>query len=653
MKFSSLRSRGILLVLFPLVCQLVFVGALLHTLSSMQSDLLSASQSRQIVSTAHKCTMDLIQIVSRAYYDDATRSDGMMDRERSKVDAARLKKPVDAFLAQLREDPAQAENAKALTKNAEVLQRLHQQICEAQQRGWSYWWKVRVKYEPPLYLELADYLDHVADLIRVEEKRQSSQPLLSSEFRTELTMLILSAVAISVGATIVLAVVFARTIRDPLKHVSENSRRMTQRQKLLPLTRGSDEIVELDRLLHTAADGLEKELLKEQSMVDNAPNMICTFDADGKVVRVNAASQRLLGRSQEELVQTYFHDLVIADDLARAEEEFEKTKRSWEGSFDLRLKRRNGTFADTRWECLFSPATEHVFAVIRDVTQEKNVERLKEDFLDMITHDLRSPLTSIHASMTLIDEGVRGEIDASVKQEVGAVMGSVEHLIEFVNDVLDFQKLKAGRMQLKIESVRLASVIRDSAALLDEYAQSKGVSVVVDCPAELEVECDRGKMIQVMTNLLSNAIRFSPSGGSVEVVVALGSGAVGSSNVGDESSTAKEVGSTARAFDAAASDATALASKFGATDSRGDASKETVVVHVLDNGSGIPKDMVGKIFEAFEQVSTSGKSSEGTGLGLAISKLIVEAHGGTIEAVNRDQGSDFFFVVPLRKQGNG
>jgi PAS domain S-box len=623
MNLSNLRSRGFLLVMFPLLCQFAFVGALLITLNQMQIELLSHSQSRRVVSTAHKCTMDLLRIVSRAYYDDATRADGMMDREQSQIEATRLKKPVDAFLAMLREDPAQAKNAKALTKNAEVLRTLHEKICQAQQRGLEYWWKVRQQYEPSLYLELSDYLDHISDLISVEELRESSQPLLSSEFRTKLTTLILFAVAISVIATIVLAIIFAKTIRDPLKHVSENSRRMTQRQKLLPLLRGTDEIVELDRFLHTAADALETELSKEQSMVDNAPNMICTFDADAKIVRINSASERLLGRTCEELVQTFLHDLVVVGDLAKAEDEFEKLKRGGEGRFDLRLKRRNGTIADTRWECLCSPATGHVFAVVRDVTQEKNVERLKEDFLDMITHDLRSPLTSIHASMTLIDEGVRGEIDDSVRQEVGAVLGSVEHLIEFVNDVLDFQKLKAGRMQLKVERVELDSVINDSVGLLDEFAQSKRVSVKIDCPSGLEVECDRSKMIQVMTNLLSNAIRFSPNDSSIEV--------------------------NARVSD------------------------EGVTVHVLDNGSGIPDDMISKIFEAFEQVASSPKSAEGTGLGLAISKLIVEAHGGTIdaanrlrggksetntltlasksEAQNRAQGSDFFLTVPLRQRG--
>lgn len=624
MNLSSLRNRGFLLVMFPLLCQFVFVGALLITLNQMQTELLSHSQSRRIVSTAHKCTMDLLGIVSRAYYDDATRADGMMNREQSQVEAARLKKPVDAFLAMLRADPAQAKNAKALTRNTEVLRTLHEQICQAQQRGFEYWWKVRLQYEPPLYLELSDYLDHVSDLISVEELRQSSQLLLSSEFRTKLTTLILSAVAISVIATIVLAIIFAKTIRDPLKHVSENSRRMTQRQKLLPLLRGSDEIVELDRFLHTAAEALETELSKEQSMVDNAPNMICTFDADAKIVRINHASEQLLGKSYEELVQTFLHDLVVVDDVAKAEDEFEKLKRAGEGRFDLRLKRRNGTIADTRWECLYSPATGHVFAVVRDVTQEKNVERLKEDFLDMITHDLRSPLTSIHASMTLIDEGVRGEIDASVKQEVGAVLGSVEHLIEFVNDVLDFQKLKAGRMQLKLERVQLDSVIADSVELLNEYAHSKNVSIKIDCPSGLEVECDRSKMIQVITNLLSNAIRFSPSDSSIEI------NATGSA--------------------------------------------DAVMVHVLDNGSGIPDDMISKIFEAFEQVATSPKSNEGTGLGLAISKLIIEAHSGTIEVANRlqgckseadtlelkgkgevqnrAQGSDFFFTLPRRHQGD-
>ena len=596
MNLLKLRSRGILLVIFPLLCQFVFIAVLINSLRDMQSELLVQSQSRRVITAAHRFTLDLLHIFSKAYFDETARTENNMFNQKDATDeASKLRKPFDNLIRMLKEDPAQTKNSRAIEKTANQLSDLHVRIQQAQSEGWQHWKKVRRSFDDIIYVSIANYLDQIADLIAVEESKQSAHPAMSVEFRSNLATIFLCALILSTVITVALAIVFAMTIRNPLKHVEENSRKMSLRQSLLPKLSGVDEIAELDRTLHSVAAVFENELLKEQMLIDNAPNVVCTFNSDGKIIRLNQAVQRLLGWPFESLIQTYILDLVVLDDLTVAEEEFRKTKLKGDGSFDLRLKKRNGEWADTRWECLHSPVTNDTFAVVRDVTQEKNVERLKQDFLDMITHDLRSPLASIHGSMTLIAEGARGEIPEDMKKDVNTAIGTVDHLMSFVNDLLDFQKLKAGRMQINVERVRLDALMIESISLLEDYAKDKGVQIKLDCSG-IEMDCDRTKVIQVMTNLLSNAIKFSPRSSAVEVNVA----------------------------------------EFG----------KAVTVHVLDWGPGIPEHLQTKIFEAFEQVPDSSKSNEGTGLGLAISKLIVEAHGGTIIANNWTNGSDFSFSIP-------
>ncbi len=171
-------------------------------------------------------------------------------------------------------------------------------------------------------------------------------------------------------------------------------------------------------------------------------------------------------------------------------------------------------------------------------------------------------------------EDARKRIDLSAR--------NVEKLIVLVNDLLDFQKLKAGKMELIIEDASLQSVIKDAADLLEETAKDKNVEIELP-EGDDRLFCDRNKLLQAAVNLISNAIKFSGENGKVSVLVR---------DQGDR-----------------------------------------IAFAVTDTGPGVPADFQQRIFEPFEQ-APSGKKSEGTGLGLAICKLVVEAHGGSVRADN-------------------
>jgi signal transduction histidine kinase len=201
----------------------------------------------------------------------------------------------------------------------------------------------------------------------------------------------------------------------------------------------------------------------------------------------------------------------------------------------------------------------------------------------MISHDLRSPLMAMGNAFTLLKAGVKGDLPDAAKQRIELSARNVDKLIVLVNDLLDFQKLKAGKMELALEPVSLQSIIKDAIDMVQEAARDKNVEIELP-EGETIALCDKNKMLQTAVNLISNAIKFSGTDGKVSLKV-------------DENASA-------------------------------------VLFSVSDTGPGIPEEFKQRIFEPFEQ-APSGKRNEGTGLGLAICRLVVEAHGGTIRADNR------------------
>lgn len=416
--------------------------------------------------------------------------------------------------------------------------------------------------------------------------------------RINLTLLLIAISSIVV--TVFLGYLYSVSIRRPLKHLSENGRRLSHREPLLPALPGNDEFANLDQLLHLNSMEIEEALTHERAVIDNAADMICTIDENCKFVSVNPFVERMLGYLQEELVERSAADFVVAQQSLLAEEYCRKAISDGENLFELRMQKRNGDFAETRWSCMWSDDDRKLFCVVQDITEEKAIEQLKQDFADMISHDLRSPLMAMGNSLTLIEAGVKGEISPEAKASVLASAKNVEKLVALVNDLLDFQKLKAGKMQLNLEPHSLQTIVREAAELLAESARQKSVELQLP-QGETSLPCDYNKLLQTVVNLLSNAIKFSEPGKVVVVDL-------------------DETGGNAR-------------------------------LCVSDSGPGVPEEFREKIFEPFEQAPSS-RAKEGTGLGLAICKLVVEAHGGKIYVdANRSEtgvtGGRFVVELPL------
>ncbi|RLK59139.1 GAF domain-containing sensor histidine kinase [Actinokineospora cianjurensis] len=253
---------------------------------------------------------------------------------------------------------------------------------------------------------------------------------------------------------------------------------------------------------------------------------------------------------------------------------------------------------DAERECLRDLAAwvELECAVVQATQWERDTVRARTDFVSVVSHELRTPLTSISGSLELAMSGDFGDLDPRVRDLVGIASRNADRLVRMSSDVLDLHHMRKGDLRLRFDRVSLAEVVDHAVQSVAHASRTGQVPVVVACPESLHLRGDADRLVQVLTNLLANAVRVSEPGTKVEVA-------------------AERAGNW-------------------------------TTITVRDHGPGIPPDRLAAIFEPFVQFEVPAQRRAGSaGLGLAITRGIVEAHGGTIKALLPPGGGSVFEVV--------
>ena len=237
-----------------------------------------------------------------------------------------------------------------------------------------------------------------------------------------------------------------------------------------------------------------------------------------------------------------------------------------------------------------------------DITEVRRLERVKSEFVSVVSHELRTPLTSIRGSLGLVLNTADGALPASARSLLDVAQRNAERLGVLIDDLLDVEKLEAGKLRLELQQQSLEPLVQQALEANAPYATQHGVRLELNVHGEASsVLVDGQRLIQVITNLLSNAVKFSPRDGIVEIAVAC-------------------------------------------------TTPDRVRVSVRDHGPGISGDFMARIFTKFSQADASdARNKGGTGLGLAISRGLIEQMGGMIDLeLPADGGTRFYFELPLR-----
>lgn len=380
------------------------------------------------------------------------------------------------------------------------------------------------------------------------------------------------------------------------------------RLRLAELARTVVDLIEL-RVERFAADHHRRTLDDERQLltltVENVSGGVAVVDDDLKLMLWNQAFLDLFdyapelvagGGDARDLIRlTAQRGELGPGDPDQIVAGFVQSIRSTE-SRRLEVQRRNGRILDIRRESIRGG---RFIMTARDVTQERQISRLKDELVSTVSHELRTPLTAISGALGLIAGGAAGELPDKARQLVAIGSKNAERLIQLVNDLLDMDKLQSGKLVFHFDDHDLGPLLDEAIEQIEPFAQRFGVRVVLDQPGQPVIaRVDARRICQVVTNLLSNACKFAPDS---EVRVTL-----------------ERAGDGAR-------------------------------IRVADEGPGISPEFRGRLFKRFEQEDGAHQQGHtGTGLGLAISKSIVDAHGGSIAldpAV--DRGTTFLLELPL------
>lgn len=478
------------------------------------------------------------------------------------------------------------------------------------------------------YMEILPLFESIKSECRnLLELNQNAMVALQNQSKVMANKATISTTVIAVATALfglVLAIYMSNKIVNPIQILIQKIKLISEgdyKQKLD--ISGDDEITELSKEFNVMTQKLNayeilnieklmKEKHKSEAIIESISDGLIVTDEENKVLSINMAAERALGIKEKDVINRHFLEVIKIDEI------FEVITRVKNRSVGEEYKRYSNVdiTADgiTRhFRVNVTPIktvdeeTIGIVTLLQDITKLKEIDQLKSEFVSTVSHEFRTPLTSITMAVGLLLDKVPGEITEDQKELIEAIKEDSLRLTNLVGELLDLSKIESGKMNMDFQSCSIKKIIDDAAKLFLLQLEEKNITFNKNIGEHLSpVKADYNKITWVLTNLIGNAIRYAPSNGKGEIEI--------------------------KALETA----------------------NKMLVSVTDNGKGISDENQKTIFDKFVQIKDEkDQSVGGTGLGLAISKEIIKAHGGDIWVSSKlGEGSTFYFTLPFGSKGS-
>jgi PAS domain S-box-containing protein len=381
------------------------------------------------------------------------------------------------------------------------------------------------------------------------------------------------------------------------KHINSVAQKITKKyEKTLSTTKQAAEIIE------KKYEKLKVEKKQTEAVIRSIAEGLVVVNEKGEVLLMNPAAEELLGVQKEQKIgKPILKDLkseqlisLVSESADKENQEIELTSADDE---TRKVLRASSAVIENEYG-----KTVGMVSVLTDVTKQRELDRLKSEFISKVSHELRTPIVTVQNSVDLVLSKATGPLTESQEKFLAIAQRNLKRLSLLINDLLDISKIDAAKMELELAPCSLVKIINDVCESLSAWANSKAIRIEKKISSDIpKINLDAHRIIQVLNNIIGNAIKFTPRNGKVTIEAGL------------------------------------------------DREKKQVFVSVTDTGVGIAKEDLDKVFEKFRQVGERVSTDlGGTGLGLSIAKELVKLHNGQIWVESeKGQGAKFTFTLPL------
>lgn len=581
----TLEKKAFVLIAVPLIFQIIFIASVYHLISEVDRQWKQETHSRDVMEQVSDILREFLDRLSYDFISKNVESshEEKVRRKRDRKIAIQKVLKLKSMVKGNREQVEVCDNV--LTAFSTPFEEIH-----------------HTEREKLLKLKLLQIRMAVNDLFtkitRTEKRNKEKMQKLKKQTKAQLEYLFFIGLFFNTSIAITLAVIFNRSTSLRMNQLIDNTHRFAADEDLLPQLEGADELAELDAMFRAMADSIKEVQERERAIVENALDVICIITEDGKINEVNPAAEQLWGYEEEELLGAHVVTIIESDELSGFLDKLESTKNldvTTSATFENRVKRKDGTSAPTSWAVRWSESDHLYYCVAHDFTEREKVDELRRELVAMVSHDLKAPLTSIQLSLNLISSGACGEINEKIEKKVNTAERNAVRLLGLIRDLLDLEKMDTGKMEINKSNCNLSHIVEQAVDTVSAKADSKEIKIETK-NVDKEIEVDGERIVQVIANFMSNAVKFSPEGGTITVF---------SESIDDG-----------------------------------------LKIGVADQGPGIKPDVLPTVFDRFGKIERSEANLSGTGLGLAIAKAIVDSHEGEIGVDSElGKGTTFWFVV--------
>ena len=595
----SLSRKVLILITLPLIVQMGLLTRLAFVQAESEADLRRADYARKLSDAINRISNCVYSIIG-SYGSDASLKAVTLNDAMTKGYLETLHQEYEKLLVITADDPVIRPQVLDSQKQAEK----GLSILLTMKGSFDRKNEAERDMRKPMWRELRATVKTVfgASLIDAGERARmiaDKSPEIQAAHRQEALTMMLTGGFLNLILTAIAAVYLTKSLTSRLLQMNDNTYRLASGLPLHEVIMGTDEIARLDQVFHDLESALKEATRKEEAIFNNARDLICSLDDQGRVTVANPASEPLLGLKSRDLLGTYAVDLALPEDKIKVLEHLDMAKRQNSPQpVEIQLKRRDGSTVDSLWSVQWSANEKSFFCIMHDISERRAAEKMKQEVLAMVSHDLRTPLTTTMNALDFLEAMSSSATSEKESRYVKMARRNVGRMMALINDLLDVEKARAGMMSIETGPMFLFECFKVCEDMVSGYAEESKVRLDFQ-PTDLVVAVDDKLFVRVLQNLVSNAVKYSPQMGCVKVY----------------------------------------------------AIREGSLAHVTveDQGPGIPSKELDRVFERFHQIEGQlAKTKGGTGLGLTICKVMTELHGGKIWVESEEgKGSKFQLTVPL------